>query len=110
MIEDEIFRLINRVDALQTAIDSFNVDDTGTTRELIGVTTTVTTYPTSASSFFAVQLGTMTGTEVEGNVPTTTVASGAGKFYALNLGGSVPPVGTIVIIMQQDGLLCFRYD
>jgi hypothetical protein len=75
---------------------------------LVATTTHVTTYPTSAAAYYAVQVTAPGGNEVEGGAITLAAASG-GKFFALNLGSSIPPEGTAVVIVQTNGRWTFRY-
>ena len=61
------------------------------------ITTTVTTYPTSAAEFYACNPELLTGSETEGATPTFT-ADTATVVYALNLGTAIPPNGTKLVI------------
>jgi hypothetical protein len=73
------------------------------------ITTTVTTYPTSAAEFYACNPELLTGSEDEGATPTFT-ADTATIVYALNLGTAIPPNGTKLVIHSAGGRWVFRYD
>ncbi len=73
------------------------------------ITTTVTTYPTSAGVFYACNPELIYGNETEGATPTFT-ADGSTIVYALNLGTSIPPNGTILVIHSVGGRWVFRFD
>lgn len=74
----------------------------------VGKTTTVSSYPTAANKYFAIQPQAMTGTETEG--ATYTTASRSGTLYALNLGTVAPPAGTYVVCTYVPHRWVFRYD
>lgn len=65
-------------------------------------------YPTAAQRYYAMVATEAFGAEVEGQAGTLT--PGSGTFYALNLGATVPPVGTDVICTFAGGRWVFRYD
>ena len=73
------------------------------------VTTTITTYPTSAGAYYAVNPGQITSTEVEGGAGAPTPDSST-AFFALNLGTQIPPNGTPVVVHGIGGRFVFRYD
>ena len=75
---------------------------------IVGVTTTVTTYPTTAQRFYAITVQAILGTETEGGAGTVTARSG--RIYALNLGSSIPPNGTKVVCDFVPYRWVFRYD
>jgi hypothetical protein len=105
---DDASRLRNRRKASD---DAATRDDGRTTRgapSLAVQTTTVASYPTAASAFYAVAALTVLGTEVEGGAATIT--AGTTPFYALNLGTAIPPSGTQVIVTFVDHRWVFRYD
>lgn len=77
-------------------------------RSLLVQTTTQTTYPTNANAYYAVFAVDVTGAETEGATPTFAVQGGL--FFALNLGDSVPDVGTNVVAECIGGTWCFRFD
>ena len=73
------------------------------------LTTTVTTYPTTANTFYACNPELLTGSEDEGATPTFTPDT-ATIIYALNLGTVIPPNGTKLVIHSAGGRWTFRYD
>ena len=75
---------------------------------LVARTTRLATYPTSARSFFACTPVPVLGAEVEGGAATLTPLTPT--FYALNLGGAIPPQGTDVIASFVGNRWVFRYD
>ena len=76
---------------------------------MCAVTTTVTTYPTSAGAFYACNPELLYGAETEGGAPTFT-ADTATVLYAFNLGSAIPPNGTKIVIHAAGGRWAFRYD
>lgn len=76
---------------------------------MLAQTTTVSTYPTTASAFYAVVPCDIDGGESEGT-PATYVPRTGSVAYALNLGTQVPPTGTTVVCHAVGGRWCFRYD
>ena len=75
---------------------------------LVAQTKTVTTYPSTAMSFYACETAQVFGTEVEGGAGTVT--AGSSTFYALNLGSRVPPSGTKILTTYVSNRWVFRYD
>ena len=75
---------------------------------MLVLTTTVRTYPTVAPSYFACRALTLLGNEVEGGAGVTTSASSS--FFALNLGSTIPPVGTQLVVTFVGNRWVFRYD
>jgi hypothetical protein len=76
---------------------------------MCAITTVVTSYPTSAAVFYAVNPELLTGTETEGSAATFTADTGT-VLYALNLGTAIPPQGTKLVIHAVGGRWAFRYD
>ena len=76
---------------------------------LVGVTTTVTTYPTSAGAYYAVNPGLITAAETEGTAGSVSADTGT-VIYALNVGTSVPPNGTSIVVHGVGNRWVFRYD
>ena len=72
-------------------------------------TTTVTTYPTQAASFFACNPCEINGPEVEGQ-PGTLVPDTTTVLYVLNIGTAVPPQGTQLVAHGAGGRLTMRFD
>ncbi len=75
---------------------------------LVAQTTRVSTYPTSAQSFFACSPVAVLGAETEGAPAVLTALSPI--FFALNLGSAIPPQGTDVIASFVGNRWVFRYD
>ncbi len=76
---------------------------------LLVTTTTVSTYPSTAGSFYASNPTEIDGGEVEGGAATYT-ADTTQVVYALNVGTQVPPVGTRVVVHAVAGRWVFRFD
>ena len=107
MIYDEQDRLQSRQDATDAALSRQGSSAGEGSLVVVGKTATKTTYPTSAGRFFWVIPQAVTGTETEGGAGTTT-DEGDG-FYALNLGGTIPPSGTVVVCIDVNYRMVFRY-
>jgi hypothetical protein len=75
---------------------------------MLALTTTLSTYPTAAQSYFACLPLTLLGTEVEGGPGTVT--PGSATFFALNIGSTIPPAGTQVFTTFVGNRWVFRYD
>jgi hypothetical protein len=75
---------------------------------LVASTKKLSSYPTSAQSFFACSPLTVLGLEVEGGTGTLTL--GSSTFFALNLGSAVPPMGANIVVTFVDNRWVFRYD
>lgn len=71
-------------------------------------TTTIKSYPTVAQSFYGCTPLTVLGAEVEGGEGTLT--SGSSTFFALNLGATIPPAGTNILVTFVDNRWVFRFD
>src|SRR5262249_5432988 len=76
---------------------------------ILAQTTTLKTYPTTASAFYAVVPCDIDGGESEGAAATYVPRTGS-VAYALNLGTQVPSNGTTVVCHAVGGRWCFRYD
>lgn len=75
---------------------------------LVASTKKISTYPTSAQSFYACSSLTVLGLEFEGGAGSLT--SGNSTFFALNLGSAVPPLGANIVATFVDNRWVFRYD
>ena len=73
------------------------------------ITTTVTTYPTTAGAFYACNPELLTGTEGE-NLAATFTPDTNTIVYVYNLGAAVIPVGTKIVAHSGSGRLATRYD
>ncbi len=76
---------------------------------MLVTTTTVSTYPTTAGSYFAVNPTTAGGTEAEGQAATYSPDTQR-TFYAFNAGATVPPNGSHVIASAVGNRWIFRWD
>jgi hypothetical protein len=76
---------------------------------VLGITTTVTSYPTTAAAFYAMLPQEVDGSETEGSAASYT-ASSSTPFYGYNAGTQVPPAGTPVVCHAVGGRWVFRYD
>jgi hypothetical protein len=75
---------------------------------ILATTTTVATYPTSASAFYAINPTDAGGTETEGG--TASFTAGSAILYALNVGTQIPPNGAKIVVHAVGGRYVFRYD
>jgi hypothetical protein len=75
----------------------------------LGTTTQVQTYPTSAGAYYGLNPTTVSGDAYEGG-PATYSTDSSKLLYAYNVGSSVPPSGTRVLVHQVGGRATFRYD
>jgi hypothetical protein len=105
MDEGQLLRSRAR-DALDQ-LDNRPQDTGGSPGSLLCVTATQTTYPTSAGVFYYVIPVALLGTQAEGS-PGVTTADPSG-FYALNLGTTIPPVGTQVLVTRVPNRWVFPY-
>jgi hypothetical protein len=101
--------LRDRQEAASAALDRSTGPDLYTSAALCVVTTTVTTYPTSAAEFYACFPELLTGAETEGATPTFTPDT-ATTLYALNVGTAIPPLATKLVIHSVGGRWVFRFD
>jgi hypothetical protein len=106
-VSDRVTR--ERHSALSAVVDRIAPAGDDCSAARLVTTTTVTTYPTGASSFFAANPTEIDGTEVEGGAATYAVDT-TQVVYVLNEGTAVPPNGTRVIAHAVGGRLVFRYD
>jgi hypothetical protein len=105
---DDAKRLRVRESELRESLVSTAREPTAGAPTLVAKTTKITTYPTSAASFFGCTPQTVLGTETEG--ASGTLTAGTQTFLALNLGTVAPPVGTAVIVTFVANRWVFRYD
>jgi len=77
---------------------------------MVARTTTVSSYPAAAQAYYGVVPQTVFGAEAEGAPGSVNDSPGAPIAYALNLGGAVPPVGTLVLCSHVGHRWVFRYD
>jgi hypothetical protein len=105
-LDDEVARLRLAIDQDDDAVGRYPDADPRGTPKFAGVTTHFTSYPTTASAFYAVQPVRVTGTLTEGGAGTETNVGN--PILCLNIGSSVPPEGTKVICYGFDRWV-FRY-
>jgi len=105
---DNSRRLQIREFALSEEVKRTLIDPFLGSSSLLVRTTTVRTYPTSAQVYYACQPLTLLGTEIEGNAGVSTTTNSI--FFALNVGSTIPPVGTQVVVTFVGNRWVFRYD
>ena len=105
---DDSKRLRLRGDALDEDVERQDADPPIGPPTLLAKTTTLATYPTTAQCFFACLPLTLLGTEAEG--APGAISAGDSPFFALNLGGSIPPSGTQIVTTFVGNRWVFRYD
>jgi hypothetical protein len=76
---------------------------------ILAQTTTVSSYPTDASAFYACLPVDLDGSESEGS-SATFVQESSTVFYAWNAGTQIPPAGTGIVCHAVGGRWVFRYD
>lgn len=106
---DDLYRLRALDDA--DAIERGQAGDNSPcgSQSMLVRTTTETTYPTSATKFYACNPVLITGAETEGSPGTLSVDTGT-KIYAYNLGSAIPASGTDLDITFVRDRWVFRYD
>jgi hypothetical protein len=75
---------------------------------LVAQTISLGSYPATAASFYACCPRTVFGPEIEGGAGT--LSTQAGRFFALNLGSTIPPTGTDLLVTFVGNRWVFRYD
>lgn len=74
----------------------------------LGQTTQITTYPTQAQAYYAVEIVELGGAEVEGGAGDIT---GTGEqVLAYNTGSAIPPSGTLVVVTEVPHRFVFHFD
>jgi hypothetical protein len=100
-------------DRQQSASEAMDVDQGDEplygSAAVLAKTTTVETYPTTASAFYACLPQDIDGAEIEGAAASYVPQSNA-VFYGWNAGTAVPPPGTPVVCHAVGGRWVFRYD
>jgi hypothetical protein len=76
---------------------------------MLAITTTVSSYPTTAASFFGCIPAEIDGSETEG-ASATFVQQNSTIAYAWNAGAQIPPSGTTIVCHAVGGRWVFRYD
>ncbi len=105
---DDAERFLIRETALAEDVGRTLIDPFLGASSLLVRTTALRTYPTAAQSYFACQPLTLLGVEIEGGGGVMTPANST--FFALNLGSTVPPVGTQLVVTFVGNRWVFRYD
>jgi len=80
----------------------------GATSVLVA-TTTVSSYPMIAGSFFACTPQAVEGDEAEGNT-ATYVAESSSVIYVYNTGSAVPTANTMILAHLVGGRWVMRFD
>jgi hypothetical protein len=104
---NDVRQLLARQQQLQDQVAHIGPDSFGGCTHLLCVTTTVTTYPTTANVFYGLIPQALLGTESEGAAGVLT--PGTIHIFGLNLGASVPPPGTQVLAEYVGNRWVFRY-
>jgi hypothetical protein len=76
---------------------------------MIAKTVGIDSYPSAAAVNFGCHPLVAYGAESEGTTPTFTTDTGT-VLYAMNIGSTNPPEGTIVVLHAVGGRWIFRYD
>ena len=105
---DNLRRLLIREVALDHEIVRQDSDPPIGAPTVLACTKVLSRYPTVAQSFFACQPLILLGAESEGGSGAVTEVNTT--FLALNLGSTVPPVGTEVLVTFTGSRWVFRYD
>lgn len=101
--------LRTRQSAASARLDHVGGEAPAGAASILGQTTVVSSYPTTASSFYALVACDLNGAETEGAI-ATVVTDNAPTFYAWNAGTQIPPQGTAVVCHAVGGRWVFRYD
>lgn len=104
--DDTYFR--DRIAELEDQLESLDNPSEGSISLLVQ-TVKETTYPTTSAKFFAVQPLSVDGQVKEGASASFTIDT-TRTIYAFNVGGSIPPSGTKLIVTSLGGRWVFRYD
>jgi hypothetical protein len=107
-LEDEARQLRRRVEVLEAILASRIETSPSGAVSVLARTVAVSSYPTVAQAVYGLQaLRNTSALREGGSVGLTPVGN---PFFALNLGSTVPPVGTDVIATDTGGRSEFRYD
>ena len=106
--DDEVRRFALQDEALNDELLRQESDVPVGAPTLLARTKLISTYPTNAASYFACLPLTLLGPEVEGG--QGVVSARDATFFALNMGRSVPPVGTQVLVTFVGSRWVFRHD
>ncbi|ODU02568.1 MAG: hypothetical protein ABS79_00165 [Planctomycetes bacterium SCN 63-9] len=101
--------LRERQDEASSALDRARVSVEQGGLTALAQTLTISTYPTSPSSYFACRPLLVDGSESEGATASFSPDS-TRTFYAYNVGTQTPPPGTKLLLTCCGGRWIFRYD
>src|SRR4051812_48150406 len=104
---DESRVLRSRHSNLSDRLDASKAEPPSGSLSMVVRTTTKTTYPTTANVYYACLPVDVGGTEDEGQ--SSPLSGGAGFIYVLNLGTTIPPVGTNLIAESVGGRWTTQY-
>jgi hypothetical protein len=108
MHHDEARILRERLAELCAALDRIPDALACLPTSLLVQTTTVAVYPTVAGRYYACTPVAVGGNEAENQTPTFAALTGV--VYAANIGATVPPSGTKLVIDLTGDRYTFRYD
>ncbi len=106
--DDDAKRALLRDAALADDLRRRDSDPALAAPSLLARTTTLASYPSTPQCYFACTPLTLLGVEVEGGPGALT--AGTQTFFALNLGSTVPPNGTQLLVTFVGNRWVFRYD
>jgi hypothetical protein len=107
-VADEAKRLRIRETALTAEFFRSLSEGASGSESMVARTVSLGSYPTTAQSYFALNPITVLGAEVEGGSATLTAEPGI--FFALNIGSTIPPTGTDLLVTFIGNRWAFRYD
>lgn len=106
MTDDDLFRLMNRVNDLDERVESLNVERPGSTRQRVMQVFNAGAMPSIVPAFYATHPVTLTGTEAEGNPFVVTVDTS--RSVPVVVLDTVPAVGDNLFCRQINGLWIAR--
>jgi hypothetical protein len=108
ILQDEARLLRLRESALFDEFKDNRPDFVAGSLSLLARTKVLHSYPTLASCYFACEPLAVLGTETEGG--PGVVSGNSTTFFALNLGSTIPPSGTQIVVTNVGNRWVFRYD
>lgn len=105
---DDAKRLFSRENTLADDVKRRDSDPSLGAPSILARTTSLTKYPTVPQCYYVCQPLQLLGPEIEGAAGVATPASAT--YFALNLGGSIPPAGSQVLTTLVGNRWVFRYD
>lgn len=106
--QTEAKRLRTRDASLDGPASGARIDAASPSPVIVAQTKALTTYPTAAQRFYACKPVVVLGAEVEGGAGVITTEPAT--VMALNIGASIPPVGTNVILSYCANRWLFAYN